>query len=68
VGQILATGGTGTYMAAVAPEASATGGPVIAGVSGGVITISVGALPATGNFDINVSSGSALQTAIVHCT
>ena len=71
LGQILATGGTGSFTVAVAPGSSATGGPILATVSGGQITVSVpsSALsPATGTWNINVSSGSAaIRTATVKC-
>jgi hypothetical protein len=68
VTQIIATGGTGTFTAAVSPHASATGGPLNAGVSGAQITVSVGALDAHGDWDINVSSGSSISTATIHCS
>ena len=69
LGQILATGGTGQFTVAVAPAAGASGGPVIA--NGNPITVSVAPAPATaahGDWNINVSSGSAPPvTAVVHC-
>jgi hypothetical protein len=77
LGQILATGGTGTFVVAVAPAQTnpGIGGPVIAAVSGGQISVSVqgpSTIPpgttASGDFAINVSSGSAAPVAaIVHC-
>ncbi|HEX6138319.1 MAG TPA: hypothetical protein VF059_11720 [Casimicrobiaceae bacterium] len=69
VGQILATGGTGTYAVAVAPQGTASGGPIQATVNGGTIAVSVGASDAHGDFAINVSSGSAaVKTATIHCS
>jgi len=70
LGQILATGGTGTYTTGVSPEAGATGEILAPAPStGGQITVSVGASDAHGTFDINVSSGSATAvTATVHCS
>lgn len=68
LGQILATGGTGTFAPAAAPQAGASGGPIIAAGTAGPITVSVGAAPAHGNWTISVSSGSATPaTATVHC-
>ncbi len=66
--QIIATGGTGTYTAAVAPQPSAIGGPLVAGVAGAQITISVGTTDAHGDWDVNVSSGSSIATATIHCS
>jgi hypothetical protein len=72
LGQILATGGTGTYVVAVSPQGTASGGPVVATAAGGQITVSVSntsaATPAHGDFAINVSSGSQLKTATLHCS
>ena len=79
LGQMLATGGTGTFAVAVSPRAGATGGPIVATAGlgggggaaggGGTITVSVPATSAVahGDFDINVSSGSALATGTLHC-
>ena len=68
VTQIIATGGTGTFTAAVSPHPSAIGGPLNAGVSGAQITVSVGAFDAHGDWDINVSSGASISTATIHCS
>jgi hypothetical protein len=69
VGQILATGGTGTFTVAVNPQAGASGGPVIATAATGAITVSISPVSdAHGNFAINVSSGSQLRTATLHCS
>jgi hypothetical protein len=68
IGQILASGGTGTFVVAVSPQAGATGGPVIAALTAGAITVSVGGSDAHGNFAINVSSGAQLKTATLHCS
>jgi len=68
IGQILTSGGTGTYVIAVNPQAGATGGPVIAVGDKGVVTVSIGATPAHGDFAINVSSGAQLKTATLHCS
>jgi len=71
LGQILATGGTGTFTVAVAPGTGASGGPILATPSGGQITVSIpstAVLPVTGTWNINVSSGSAaVRTATVKC-
>ena len=70
LGQILATGGTGTYVVAAAPAASGTGGPVVASATAGTITVSVPLLSpaAHGDWNINVSSGAAApKTAVIHC-
>jgi hypothetical protein len=67
LGQMLATGGTGTYATAVVPDSTSTG-QIIATASTGQITVSVGSTSdAHGKFTINVSSGSALTSAIVFC-
>jgi len=73
IGQILATGGTGTFVVAVSPAATnaGTGGPVTATAAGGQITVSIPttATTAHGDFSINVSSGSAKPvSATLHCT
>ena len=75
LGQILASGGTGTFAVAVSPvPSSGNGGPITAAVSGGQITISIasaasGAITAHGDFTISVSSGSAaVVTATLHCS
>lgn len=68
LGQILATGGTGTFVVAVAPATSNAnpGGPIQA--SGSPITVSVGSTDAHGDWVISVSSGSATPvSATVHC-
>jgi hypothetical protein len=69
LGQILATGGTGTFTVAVTAQTGATGGPVVATPTSGQITVSVPttSLDAHGTFTINVSSGSALSSATVNC-
>jgi hypothetical protein len=66
LGQILATGGTGTFVVAVSPATTnaGVGGPITATAAAGQITVSIpstttGATNATGDFTINVSSGSA---------
>jgi hypothetical protein len=66
LGQILATGGTGTYTTAVIPQAGASG-QILAVPAQGQITVSAGAAGATGKFTINVSSGSAISAATVTC-
>jgi hypothetical protein len=70
LGQILATGGTGTFTPAASPTGTATGGPLVVPPStAGPITISVGPDDAHGDWTINVSSGSAAPVqAVVHCT
>ena len=68
IGQILTSGGTGTYVIAVNPQAGATGGPVIAVGDKGVVTVSIGTTTAHGDFAINVSSGAQLRTATLHCS
>jgi hypothetical protein len=78
LGQILATGGTGTYTVAVVPSTGNTpgsGGPLLANANAGSITVSVQPVTATppgqaatGDWVINVSSGSAVPVAaVVHC-
>ena len=75
LGQILATGGTGTFAIGTAPAANGSGGPVVATGTAGPITVSVAATPtggtpspAQGDWTITVSSGSATPaTATVHC-
>ncbi len=73
LGQILATGGTGTFNVAVTPASgnAAPGGPLLASVSAGTINVSVQSMPpgvaAAGDWLINISSGSELRTATVHC-
>ena len=78
LGQILATGGTGTYTVAVVPStgnAPGSGGPLLANANAGSITVSVQPVTATppgqaatGDWVINVSSGSAVPVAaVVHC-
>ncbi len=73
LGQILASGGTGTFQVAVTP-AGGTGGPIVApATTTGTITLSIpgsgsGAVDAHGDFDINVTSGSASpRQATLHC-
>jgi len=67
IGQIIATGGTGTYTVGVV-SAGGTGTPIVATAASGLITVTGGAGGAAhGDWTINVSSGS-LQTATVHCT
>jgi hypothetical protein len=71
LGQILATGGTGTFAVAVVPSTGGnpgSGGPIVALATSGTINVSIGASAATGDWNINVSSGSATPvTAVVHC-
>jgi hypothetical protein len=71
LGQILASGGTGTFTVAASPGTGASGGPIIAANGtggGGQIIVSVGSQAATGTWNINVSSGSATpRTATVKC-
>jgi hypothetical protein len=68
LGQILATGGTGTFAVAVSAGANASGGPVVAQGTAGPITVSVSPIAAHGDWTINVSSGSAAPSqAVVHC-
>jgi hypothetical protein len=77
LGQILATGGTGTYNVATVPATGNAnpGGPLLATVNAGTIAVSVQAASATppgtaatGDWVINVSSGSAVPVAaVVHC-
>ena len=69
LGQLLATGGTGTYSVAVVAAGGAkpgSGGPILAS-SGATITVSVGTSDAHGDWSINVASGSELRTVTVHC-
>ena len=70
VGQILATGGTGTFAVIANPATGATGGPIIVpATSSGSITVSVGASDAHGDWTINISSGTATpQQVTLHCT
>jgi hypothetical protein len=69
VGQILASGGTGTFLAVASPNEGATGGPLLATVDkSGLISISVGASVAHGDFKITVSSGSKSAFGVVHCS
>jgi hypothetical protein len=64
--QFLATGGTGTYQVAAV---GGTGGPLnVPATSTGAIPVSVGSTDAHGDWKINVSSGSLLTTATVHCS
>jgi hypothetical protein len=65
--QFLATGGDGKYNASVVAGSSATGA-VTAAVAGGTITATIGLVPASGLFTINVSSGTQIQTAVLACT
>jgi hypothetical protein len=70
LGQILATGGTGTFAVAVAPATSnaSPGGPLQASGTAGPITVSVQSADAHGDWVISVSSGSATPvSATVHC-
>jgi hypothetical protein len=72
LGQILATGGTGTFIVAAAPAQTGTvgsGGPIVASGTSGPIAVSVSpTAAATGDWIISVSSGSAAaKTAVVHC-
>lgn len=68
---LLATGGTGTYASAINPEAGASlPGTVTVSPSGASISVSFGALNsgnATGKFDVNVTSGSQVVTAVLTC-
>jgi flagellin-like hook-associated protein FlgL len=78
----LATGGTGTYSAAVNAEAGATGdtptvtapgGSSSSASTGGTITVSfrsaiAGGVGATGVFDITVSSGTQIKTLKLTCS
>jgi hypothetical protein len=78
----LATGGTGTYSAAVNAEAGATGdtptvtapsGSSSSATTGGTITVSfrsaiAGGVGATGVFDITVSSGTQIKTLKLTCS
>jgi hypothetical protein len=71
LGQILATGGTGTFGVAVTPQAGATGGPVTATAgAGGQIALSIpaGGSAAVGDFAISVSSGAEVRSATLTCT
>ena len=72
LGQILASGGTGTFAPAAAPVATGanpgSGGPIIASGTSGPINISVGTNDAHGDWNVVVSSGSAgTRTAVIHC-
>jgi len=67
LGQILASGGTGTFAPAASPS-TGSGGPILANGTAGPITVSVGSADAHGDWIISVSSGSAKPvTATVHC-
>jgi hypothetical protein len=69
VGQILATGGTGTYSVIATPGTGASGGPIIGNVDKtGLITLSVGANDAQGVFTITVISGSKSASATLTCS
>jgi hypothetical protein len=70
----LATGGTGTFAAAVNPEAGVVGDtPTASADDTGAVTVSFptltsGGVGATGVFDVLVSSGSQTKTAKLTCT
>ncbi|TMG95810.1 MAG: hypothetical protein E6H71_12195 [Betaproteobacteria bacterium] len=66
LGQILASGGTGTFIPAASGGTSGT--LIVPPTSTGQIAVSVGATAsAHGDFSIVVSSGSQQATATVHC-
>lgn len=68
VGQILATGGTGTFTAIATPGTGASGGPIFAVADKtGLITLSVGPNDAHGDFTITVTSGSKSAPATLTC-
>lgn len=68
VGQLLATGGTGTYAVTATPASSnsAPGGPInVPATSEGPITVSVGSSDAHGDWNINIASGTATPITVV---
>ncbi len=66
----LASGGTGTYINAVNPEAGATGTATVS-PSGANVTVSFSNPPnltnASGKFDVNVASGSQVVRGVLTC-
>ena len=63
----LVSGGSGTYSAIVGPAGGATGSASVS-VSSGTVTVSFGAAGGHGDFNVNVTDGANVTTAVIHCT
>jgi len=63
----LVSGGSGKYSAIVAPAAGATGTAGPPQVSGGTVTVAFTST-AHGDFDVTITDGSAVKSAVIHCS
>jgi hypothetical protein len=64
--QFLVSGGTGKYSAIVGPGSGATGAATVA-VNGGTVLVSFGTGGGQGDFNVTVTDGAAVKTAVIHC-